>query len=207
MVIRVVINRTTLKRFIFLFIGCVFALYLSIIIHEFGHGIPAILKGGGISKIVIFPGYEVYPHFGKKEFFHLIQTGYSESNWPIGYKPNDFDLGLEKFLGSGLTLIISFVSVMLLWLLKPKGFLKFVLMIFSFLFLDILSYSLFPSIGLPNRIFIGEINAEPVEGLKMMGLSKALALSLIIASVILIVILIWRFLKKFPFPKHRMLSE
>ncbi|PKL83377.1 MAG: hypothetical protein CVV24_05260 [Ignavibacteriae bacterium HGW-Ignavibacteriae-3] len=175
--------------------------------HEFGHAILVLLKGGGISKIVVPPGYEVYPEFGKKEFLHLLQTGHFTTYWPDKYEPSNFEYGFIKFYGAGFTLSISFVSVVFLWVFKPKGIKKNIIMIFSFFVLDIFTYSLFPMIGLPSRLFIGGHFAEPVEGLMKMGLSKAFAFCSIMICVILIVILIFLFIKKYPSSKESILDN
>ncbi len=68
----------------------------NVFLHELGHGIPAIFKGGGINKIFLF-GYEIIPNFGLKTTYGL-SFSFCQVNWPNGYSPQNFGKDYNTFL-------------------------------------------------------------------------------------------------------------
>ena len=168
----------------------------NVFLHELGHGLPAIFRGGGINKIFLF-GYEIIPNFGVKTSFGL-SFSFCQVNWPNGYSPTEYWKGLQYFSGSGFTLFVSIISLALLWSFKPKHILRYIFLILSFGFLDIFTASFLPLIGLPHRLFWGAQISEAVGGLVRMGFSKTLSLLLILFFVSVIVYFLFYYLKKHP---------
>lgn len=194
-----------IKKIIFkrsLFFICLFlaGTLINILLHEFGHCLPAISKGGGINRIVVL-GYEIIPNFGLKTHF-VITASFANVNWPTGYDPTEYWKGFQKLSGAGFTLLVSFISIVLLWLIKPKRILRFILLVLSFGFLDIFSYSFLPLFGLPHRLFVGAKYSETVEGLMHMGFSKTYSLLLILFCVSVTVYLLICYLKKDPMKEN-----
>lgn len=188
-------KRITAIRILLFFVCFLFALITTPLIHEFGHAIVPILKGGGIKEMSIFP-IQIYPDFGKRVFYHSIGA-YTVVDWPKGKTITQFDEGLMHFSGGGLTLFIASAAILLLWYLKPKKFFKIFLIIYAFEFLDIFRYCYLPLIS-PNLF----THAEPIEGLMEMGLSKVLAYLIVTISSGSILLLIIKYVRNYPFPKE-----
>lgn len=175
----------------------ILTLLLNIFFHEIGHSIPVLISGGSIKRIVIF-GIELIPDFGRNS--HLDLVAFFSPSWYLGQATNNFWLGLMLFSGSGFTLLISYISIFSLWFCKVKRTLRLFLIVSSFHFLDILTYSFLPLLGFPHRLIVGSHNMEPVEGLMKMGLSKTSSL-LLILILILVGVAVYSisiFLKKHP---------
>ncbi|MBA4317663.1 MAG: hypothetical protein C0412_04615 [Flavobacterium sp.] len=183
-----------LLRILLFFVCFIFVLFTTPFIHESGHALIPILKGGGIKEMAVFP-IQIYPDFGKKVFYHSIGA-YTLPDWPKDKTITQFDEGLMHFSGGGLTLFIASAAILLLWYLKPKKFFKIFLLVYAFEFIDIFRYCYLPLIS--PTIFT---KAEPIEGLMEMGLSKFFAYLIVTLCSGTILYFIIKYIKKNPFPK------
>lgn len=158
-------------RFISILIG-VIAVLIALIIHEFGHALTALILGGEITAMR-FWGISLYPK--------LSYTGFSSghigyTNWTIPtFTP--IKNAIILIMGSGTTLIASVISMALLYAFKPVSFfVKTILLFFSLLYLDIITYTF----GL--RFSGGK---EPLDAAQMLGVSEfAWKLSMVILFLI-----------------------
>jgi hypothetical protein len=100
-----------------------FPLFISVtaLIHEAGHAITGKVLGVGNPNVYFWPGYEIYPNFGKS----LPSTSWPKKSlaFVIFNPQNEFQTDSQKktvngivgFMGSGLTYIVSVVCLLLLW--------------------------------------------------------------------------------------------
>ena len=167
----------------------------NIVLHEFGHCLPAIFKGGSINRIVVL-GYEMVPNFGRSTHFG-ITANFSNVNWPNGNNPTEFWFGLQQLSGAGFTLLVSFISVLLLLLIKPRHILRIILLVLSYGVLDMFTFTFLPLFGLPHRLFAGGIFSETTEGMIRMGFSKTISLLIILFCVSVVVYLLYYYLKEY----------
>lgn len=181
-------------RFIFLIGLIIVGILTNIVLHEFGHCLPAIYKGGSINRIVVL-GYEIIPNIGMKTHFGLV--AFASPNWASKNDPDNYWKGITKLSGAAFTLFVSFISVIVLLLIKPKRLLRYLLLIPAFGFLDIFTYSFLELFGLPHRLIVGRIYAEPIEGMMQMGFSKTISLLLVLFFVSVVVYLLVNYLKNY----------
>lgn len=149
---------------LFIFIG-----YLSLVVHELGHSLVYYSYNMKIKQIVVFPGFEIYPEFGKKIFYKKIVNGsvqLEDSYYPESIAKN----GLALFMGSGITAIIALLASIFLWVFNPKRIMALVLLFITLWVFDILAYSF-------NKSYRGP---EPINGLVMMGFSSLMAYLIVI---------------------------
>lgn len=187
--------RIKLPRLIFITGLIVTGILTNIILHEFGHCLPAIMKGGSINRIIVL-GYEIIPNFGARTHFGF-SFSFSNANWPNGYDPTEFWIGMQQLSGAGLTLLVSFISVLLLLLIKPRHLLRYILLVLSYGFLDMFTFTFLPLFGLPHRLFAGRVFSETTEGMIRMGFSKPISLLIILFCVSIVVYLLYNYLKKY----------
>lgn len=167
---------------------------IEITIHEFGHVLPFISKGGEVKKLVVM-SHQIYPDFLAIDD-SPERTSYSYATWPPEYDVKEYDIGLSEFLGSGFPMAISIFSILLLWTFKPKGIVRIILTVASLFVLDILTYSLLPQMGMPHRLIAGSLYAEPIEGLCKMGIPKVFALSVLTIVSFAVIGMLYFFIKK-----------
>ena len=171
------------------------------IIHEFGHAFAIRYTTSVSSRIVIWPGYELYPELGAKyprpwpgKSFAitepvflpkgLVMPNISIPPAPIPrLDPEIFEENENVIMlwGSVATLSFSILSLTLISILKPGKVLLYILVAGSLMHLDILAYAVFSGIfGLPHFVFWGGAISEPIVSLESMGIPKVLAIASII---------------------------
>ena len=183
---------------VLVFLCClVAAMFFLSFIHEFGHSLPVLVKGGGITRMVVY-GYELIPDFGRRS--HISLTGFTVPKWPEGYQPTNFWLGLMMFSGSGSTLLVAIIASLLLWIIKPKYILKNILVAFSFHSFDIFRYSFLGVLGSVHSVIH---RTEPIDGLIMMGLSKQESLAIVLIAVTIVMTIVFIYLKKYSPEKRK----
>ena len=181
----------------------------SVIVHEAGHAVAGKLFGLGNPIINVWPGIELFPSIGKTVSTNpwpanavayvtfIPETPTFAVEFPAStqslrldgklklidthtYHDNIF-LPIVGLMGSGTTYIMSLFCTLYLYLLKPKGVLRAVIATGTFLFYDILCYTVFPVFfGMSHLVFIGGAQPEPIISLVNMGMSFNIAVTLIL---------------------------
>jgi hypothetical protein len=188
----------------------------SVLIHEYGHVLGAKIVGADNLNVYVWPGYELTPKFGEAYngkwpkgaigfgvflpknnpnisfnidiFSELSSTpSLNIQSLKPKYTPiTRTQHGVIALMGSALNLIISFISALLIYKFKPKGIWFVITACGSFLFYDILFYTVFPIfLSLPHLIFWGGNVAEPIIALSNLGIDQNISITLIILLSIL----------------------
>lgn len=149
------------------FIGFAIGFVMGASIHESGHAIVALSYGRHIEELRIGPCLQIYP----KLKLVTINRDFGE----VQHDPPQSRLeeGLREIAGSGSTAIVAFLGMILLrrlHLTRRKSFTACVVNIV--LAWDIISYSIFPRIGLRHWIFVGGADTEPLRGVILLGIPE-----------------------------------
>ena len=169
-------------------IGSIFI--LSVIIHEGGHLITAELLGKSHNTLYIWPGLEVYPKLSTElapDWPNIaISTLYTipkpDKNGIINLNDWKVTMGIIKLMGSVSTLIVSILSILILSAFRPIGLIRNILFLGSFLYYDILTYTVFPHFfNLQHLIVIGGADPEPITALKALGFSTNNAIKAVLS--------------------------
>jgi hypothetical protein len=165
-----------MKRFIKTTILLVIISIIGLVIHETGHAITAILYGAKVTYIQFF-NIQVWP-----------TIKYLNCNGLFGgikYTPIDQN-GLVTFMGSGSTAILGLLFAIGLFAIKSRGWVWFICLFTAILLpLDIISYSVFPAIGLRHWIIFGGYGREPLEGALKMGVTQTTYYSVLVAYILI----------------------
>ncbi len=147
---------------------------LNTFLHELGHCFTMEAVGGKCDGIYIMPGIRVWP---------LAAIGqpspYTDEPFPAftvyaEMAATDQANGLASLMGSGTTAILSLLALVGLYDLRPQGWLRFPLLAQSFMFLDLLFYTILPRwFGLRHLFIIGGDTPEPLNGAIRMGISES----------------------------------
>lgn len=172
--------KTIFKKSLMIILLYIFCLCL----HEFGHIIFGKIAGGeikriGIACVVFRPKLRLEI---KKPFF-----GYVGITFPIS---DEKKKGLFMLGGSMTTFFISIASALCLLLFNLKGNTKFLLLLFSLYFFDILFYTFVAQVGLEHLLPWWR-EPEPLLGIIKLGIRKLLFnLFVIVFSLFDIVVVI-----------------
>ncbi|MCB2153285.1 M50 family metallopeptidase [bacterium] len=160
--------------------------------HEFGHGATAILLGGRIDHIWLFPGIELFPDLG----FSLIdEFPCNLGGCGISGLNADWKVSVESLMGSGCTLIAAYLII--LWpFLREAHWSTCLTITFSLPFAwDIILYSTLPLAGLRHAVFLGGEVPEPLIAARDLGVSYWVYFSALIFHVLLfhtLLVRVWR---------------
>lgn len=135
------------------------------IIHEVGHVFWGTLVGGKLTYMQI-AYFIIYPRLAVTLEFRLgaVKIG--------GLAYGSFAYGLMLLGGSMTTNIASWIIAILLYKIKLSNRVQVALKVFGlFGILDLPFYIIFPQMGLSHWIFLGGRTAEPLIGIRMMGIS------------------------------------
>lgn len=185
---------------------------VSVIIHEYGHALAAKIVGAPTLIIYIYPGYELTPNFGEPYekiwpegsiafgLFtpkHDLNISFKEggvaglSSIPslntqsLKIKPTPITQtqhGVMALAGSVLNLIISFVSVFVIYKYRPKGIWFIIALCGALLFYDILFYTVFPTfLNMRHLVLWGGSVAEPIVALSNLGIDPNVSVTIIIS--------------------------
>lgn len=139
---------------------------LGLIVHEAGHGVLVLILGGEIRSVAIMPGIQLYPAIELQPWSGWVAL--------IAYSPlsNPWQSGLTKIMGSGLTAILGYFAIAVLFIAQPRGLARLAWLSIAVLFVwDIAAYSVLPVIGLRHWVFVGGIDPEPVIGAAEVGIA------------------------------------
>jgi hypothetical protein len=180
---------------------------LSVVTHEFGHAITGQLLGKKNARIIVWPGWQIYPEFDSSRQAEwpkgaIAQTMFVPQNphliienspnhlaQKILFKPavrvssgslNEKENGLVLLMGSGLNWLLSVIALCFLMIFKNNKIILIGCTPFVFLYYDLVSYSLLPTFfDLRHWIFWGSNQAEPLLALTQIGVHPNLAVVVI----------------------------
>ena len=147
------------------------AVVSTLIIHELGHAVAAVAMGGEVTALRLW-GFTIFPEFS----FSGFEGGYlGYTNWTLPvFSP--IKNALILMMGSGTTLIVSLVSIKLLYVLKPRSFvINTTLFFFALTYLDIVTYSF----GLRFSA-----SREPLDAALTLGIGKGVWLLAMVALLV-----------------------
>lgn len=145
--------------------------------HELGHGLTALMLGGKIHALYLWPGAQIWPGWDWPTHPHytgfVAAISFSDaSDWQAAlWKP-----GLVVLMGSGANLMLAFLAVSMLEYRRSAGLLKYFLVALSLLFLDIFCYTFLPLVGLRHFIMLGGAYPEPLIGARLLGVSDVISI-------------------------------
>ncbi|MCP5063798.1 MAG: hypothetical protein GY936_15225 [Ignavibacteriae bacterium] len=180
-------------------------LILSIFTHELGHALTAFFSGMREIYLSFYPGLRISIIFNSNDVFPEIlfqQTNNLRDGFlaSTGYNPPYFPYKLPVsvhnyiiLMGSGFNYLISLLSILFLYLFKPKG----ILFLFGFMgalfFYDILLYSLLPTFFNLRHLFLwGGETAEPIVALTQLGIDQSYSISTVVVLSIIQIICLYK---------------
>jgi hypothetical protein len=143
----------------------------SLMLHEIGHGLAAELLGGHVVWLRIRPGIELWPALGQP-----AGGPPSTAIAVLGYVPgpawveSSWQGAVVGIMGSGFNLLLSALALGCLWLFRPRGGLRLLLIGEALMFADLLLYCTLPEFfGLPHYIVFGGHFPEPLRSAEALG--------------------------------------
>ena len=148
----------------FMLAGC---LVLEIIIHECGHMVTTWILGGKTTRIVFF-GFQLYPGIDFSKWEGL------KASVPFEGIQSNWEAGLILFMGAGTATIVAYLLLLVPAIHRKtrKWTCAFLIILSIGCAWDIITYTLLPLFGLPNRLVVGRVFAEPLAGSELMGMPK-----------------------------------
>ena len=163
-------TRAISKFFFMLLLVGIFALF----VHEMGHCLTAqALDRCRCTGMFVWPGTQVWPFSGfgdqyDNDWGSALGRASNDCGEKWGYE--SWQNGLIKLMGSGTNLILATISLISLWMLRPRGWLRYFLIAEALLFGDILLYTILPVwFCLPHFFFFGGELPESVIGAELLG--------------------------------------
>lgn len=144
---------------------------VSLFVHELGHGLTAVALGGKFDALYTWPGFQVWPEFGRSypgEWTGHIGIADLEFGQYRGV--DSWQHGLILLMGSGSNLLLAVLSLIGLWVIRPRAALRMFLIAGSLLFIDLALYTFLPLLGLQHFVFFGGSSPEPLVGAVQMGI-------------------------------------
>jgi hypothetical protein len=143
----------------------------SLLLHEIGHGLAAELLGGHVVWLRVRPGIEVWPSFGQPAggppSTAIAVLGYTPGP---GWGENSWQGAVVGLMGSGFNLLLAALALGGLWLLRPRAWLRLLLIAQALMFADLLLYCTLPAfLGLPHYIIYGGHYPEPLRSAEALG--------------------------------------
>lgn len=185
------------------FVGTVLlvSVVIGLLVHEWGHALTGAAMGAEIKGVYVYPGVEIYPDFGDRYPYRWGTKLGAAIVDELGLGWADWQHGLVSVMGSGSTLMVSYLGIRLLYALRPRRrFWRYLLIALALYFFDILSYSLFPQLGLRHWIVFGGRFAEPVYGAERMGIPSWLFVTVVVVICMQLIWALARFVRGIPEP-------
>ena len=144
--------------------GCIIGASL----HEGGHALVALSYSRQIQEIRIGPFIKIYPKI------EIVSVSYDLGEVLHDSPQTPQEEGLREIAGSGLTAIVALFGIILLRWLPLSRRSKLAICAANLVFAwDIISYSIFPRIGLRHWIIAGGVYAEPLRGALLLGMTES----------------------------------
>jgi hypothetical protein len=153
---------------------------VSMLLHEVWHGLAAEALGGDLVWVRIKPGIEVWPAFGRVAA-DPWGTGFTRGP---GWAETGWQGEVVGVMGSIGNLLLAGLALGALWLFRPRGVLRLLLMAQALMFADLLLYCTLPEFfGLPHYFVLGGNFPEPLEAAVALGCPRwAFILGVVIVS-------------------------
>lgn len=182
---------------IFLVVFVVVAM-LNLLLHEVGHCLTMIAVGSGCEGIYAYSGIQIFPfnQFGQ-EYGPGWPHGALGAAVPAGSAPSQWAEGLILLMGSGSTAILSFLALIGLYLIRPRGGVRILLLAQSLMFIDLLTYTILPYwFGLPHFFVAGGPDPEPLDGAVQMGYTESVFIAAVLVFSLLMTLGLVRYIKQ-----------
>jgi hypothetical protein len=147
----------------------------SLLIHELEHRLTAQILGGRVTQLNVWPGIQVWPNPGQPVDG---EWGTSIASIAYTYGPTWGEDGgwqdpVVGIMGSGINLLLAALALASLWLFRPQGWLRPLLLAESLMFVDLLFYALLPELfGLPHYLILGGGIPEPIDNAELLGFPR-----------------------------------
>lgn len=145
----------------------------SLLLHEIGHGLAAQALGGRVVWVRVRPGIELWPAFGQVSGgpwgTAIAVVGYTTGP---GWDENSWQGGVVGLMGSGFNLLLAALALGGLWLFRPRGWLRLLLIAEALMFADLLLYCTLPLFDLPHYLVFGGDFPEPLVSAEALGFSR-----------------------------------
>jgi hypothetical protein len=158
-------------------------------VHELAHGLTAAAVGGKFLWCAVWPGIQVWPHPGQA-YEGEWGTSIAKTAYATGPRWEDWQDGLILLMGSGVNLLLAALALGSLWLFRPRGWLRALLIAETLMLEDILLYAVLPELfGVRHYLFFGGSTPEPVNGAELLGCPRPLCVAGVVGVCAL---MIWR---------------
>ncbi len=142
-----------------------------------GHGLTGVLAGGRITRVEVW-GLQLWPTLKWGGF----QGHYGEC--VVEGIPTARGEHLMALAGSMSTWLVALVATVNLWMGRPRGWGRAVIVVLSLWWIDLFTY-LLPSWGIRRSVFWGQSSySEPVEAAVGLGFPRAAFQLLAVASCV-----------------------
>ena len=181
---------------------------LSVLTHEFGHGLGAKIVGSHVEFIHVWPGYQIFPEFGEPATYEwpkgaVAEMGVSKyleeesrffgSGFTIS---EEWTATIIPILGSGINWVISIFFLAVLHFLKPNGVWLIISLTGATFYYDIFTSVIFPHFfNLPRLVFIGANYSEPILAFSHVNVSPHFTSTFIVSICVLQSILLVKIMK------------
>jgi hypothetical protein len=129
----------------------------------------------------VWPGVQIYPHLGLP-YEGEWGTAIAKTSYAITQDWAAWQDGLVLLMGSGVNLLLAALALGSLWLARPRGWLRTLLIAQALMYEDILLYVLLPELlGLRHYVIFGGSKPEPVNGAELLGCPRPVFVALIVA--------------------------
>jgi len=169
--------------------------FIGLIVHELAHGLTAEVLGGEFLALWVFPGIELWPDFGAP--YDGIFTYFGLVRYLSGMDWTDTERGWATLMGAGSTFIVSIIALIALLLSKPRNrWLRYTLISLALWYFDMLTYTIFPQLGLQHWIVLGGGTPEPVIGAEKLGVDRMLFTVGIAVTCTAMSLALWAYLRR-----------
>jgi hypothetical protein len=153
----------------------------SLMLHELGHGLAAQALGGQVVWVRVRPGIEVWPSFGQASRgpwgTAIAVVGYTTGP---GWGEDSWQGAVVGLMGSGFNLLLAALALGSLWLFRPRGGLRLLLITEALMFADLLLYCTLPEFtALPDYFVFGGDVPEPLRSAEALGCPRWVFLLLV----------------------------
>jgi hypothetical protein len=171
---------------------------INLLVHELGHCLTMNAVGSECEAIYVHPGIKIFP-------LNEIGQKYGDE-WPQGAvgatvyasaAPSEWTRGLVGLMGSGSVAVLSLLVLLGLYLFRPRGGWRSLLVAQSIMFLDLLTYTILPRwFGMPHFFVAGGRDPEPLDGAIRMGISESVFITAVLVFSLLMTAGLIRFIAR-----------